>query len=46
MDQRQKFPYIRIASEHSCSIRPQVAHTILSSHRIASAQIPIAQRLY
>ena len=40
MDQRQQFPGIGIATGHSCSIRPQSAHTTVISRRAASAQIP------
>jgi hypothetical protein len=46
MDQRQKFVCIRIATAHSCTIRPEYAHLIITSRRTASAQIPIAQRRY
>jgi hypothetical protein len=44
MDQRQKFGCIRIATGHSCTIRPDCAHTIVTAPRTASLQIPIALR--
>jgi hypothetical protein len=46
MDQRHTFAYLRIATAHSCSIRPEYAHTIATSRRTASPQIPIAQLHY
>ena len=38
--------YIRIPSRHLGTIHPQLTHTIVSSPRTASAQIPIAHRIH
>jgi hypothetical protein len=40
----KSFVCIRIATGHSCTIRPDCAHTIVTAPRTASLQIPIAQR--